>query len=679
MILKYPRDLRAQDLPLIESPFFATSKVRSILTSFYAHERNRLELPREQAGRYRSHQAQADELCARVAAGELLLVYSDIRRNELVSPVVTWRSDDGGPGQWCYEESRHLSRHIPEAVAALNRERISPDDLEATMGIGGMSAGDVEMELRAQRRQQREREAGAHASTNPTAALAAALPLAAVAPVEANPEQQQKAEEPPLEIVAGLFTDGTLNNVDNIETFERRVEQECLEPMRKDPSKQAECEERLRLLMGESYAGAATNVAKLWQLYDDSSQQAPGKGPVVIKVYSPGAGTKTGENDSLIGMATGLGETGVFEQVNRLFMELASQIRNLNTGDRGYRIVFDLFGFSRGGAAARHAVNEIVKGKTGMLSQAMRRHNLELPEAVEIRFVGLFDTVAGIVNLSDLDFSPGNDRNSPVNLHLNRKDVAKAVQLVAGHEKRENFALNSLRDAQNQIPENFREIIMPGAHSDIGGGYPDEQIEEVLVYPVLSIRGSSVQWPVSTIEWDNLEDFRSYLAGEGWIGEHSFMLPDGEHPSLKIKQRRIDHPAPDGQVLLSLRMTRHIKGHYSRIALRIMHDLASAEEVPLAALGSNNESESVPDELRILYEKFTKQLASGAQALTLEEPENKRILQRYIHHSDHYNLMESAVGDDLLRYEFPFDEIHPFRPATRRNRVVHPNHKMTGR
>ena len=99
---------------------------------------------------------------------------------------------------------------------------------------------------------------------------------------------------------------------------------------------------------------------------------------------------------------------------------------------------------------------------------------------------------------------------------------------------------------------------MPGAHSDIGGGYPDQQTEEVLLHPDLSIRGNGVKWPESTMEWDNLETMRDFLISEGWIGEYSFPLPNGEQPSLEIQQRRIEHPVPDGQVLLSLSMKRLI-------------------------------------------------------------------------------------------------------------------------
>lgn len=680
MQLKYPRDIAAQDLPLIESPFFAADRVRSVLSSYYAHERSRLMLPSGILAYGQDRGSQTNQLCSRVRAGELLLVYSESERRQLFSPVVSWRAGDGtgSSGQWMFHEDPLSCPGIRDAVAGLNRNGVTPRDLNSAMGIGGAKAAHIDSEVRRQKQQReespspdrREPEPSRRTIIPPVSSASAAIAAELTPDKPAVPEK-----EPPLEIVAGLFTDGTLNNVDNSGEFERRVEEQCPASMLQDPAQRAECEERLKLLMGESYANAPTNVAKLWQLYDDSNRQVSEKGPIVIKIYSPGAGTNTGGDDSIIGMATGLGETGVPQQVRRLFMELASLIRNIGDGEKEYRIVFDLFGFSRGSAAARHAVNEILKGDGGMLLEALRHYNLGSPSNVEIRFVGLFDTVAGIINFSDLDFSPGNERTSPVKLHLNSKDVGKAVHLVAAHEKRANFSLNSLRDANDELPDNFREITMPGAHSDIGGGYPDEHTEEVALHPGLSIRGDDVRWPETTMEWDNLEAMRDLLVSEGWVGEYSFPLPNGEQPSLTIQQRRIEHPVPDGQVLLSLKMKRLIKGDYSTVALKIMYDMASEEGVPLVPLGSIEGTDKLSGELQGIYSEFTEQLKTNAQVLSLDPTTQKRILQRYIHHSDHYNLMKKVVGDDILNFEFPLKEFHPFRPTTQRIRVVHPNYK----
>ncbi|MBS8240585.1 DUF2235 domain-containing protein [Marinobacter lipolyticus] len=676
MQLKYPRDLTAQDLPLIESPFFAADRVRSVLSSYYSHERARLALPHGLMAYGDNMPTRKAQLCSRVAAGELLLVYSDSEQSQLFSPVVTWRPDDSREeqGHWVFRGTPMSCPGVEGAVAALNRHGLKPRDLKSAVGIGGARAGDIDSEVRQQRIKQEDRrpQTDPHnraSGTATAASMATAVPVVA----DVRPKKQSPSEEPPLEIVAGLFTDGTLNNVDNIREFERQVEEQCLAPMREDPSKRAECEERLRLLMGESYAGAPTNVAKLWQLYRDSGQSEDETGTVFIKVYSPGAGTKTGGEDSVIGMATGLGETGVPEQVKRLLFNLALQIKDANSEGRAYRLTVDFFGFSRGAAAARHAVNEILKEREGVLGTALDSEGIAWPASSRVRFVGLFDTVAGIVNLPELDVAPGNERTYPVNLFLDPLAVGKAVHLTASHEKRANFSLNSLRDMDGNLPENFQEIALPGAHSDIGGGYPASQVEDVLLTPVLGIRGSQARWPNQTMEWDNVEALRSEVAQAGWIGDLSLSLPSGQDPSLEIEVKRLEHPLPDGQVLLSLRMKRLVLGDYSKVSLGLMHGLAQEAGVPLSEISESMSDSSLPDELKGVLEECNRRIAEGEDTIVLEQRRLDLLLQRYIHHSDHYNLMKSLIKDMHVNYEFPFQTMHPFRPTFHRNRIVHPN------
>jgi hypothetical protein len=48
--------------------------------------------------------------------------------------------------------------------------------------------------------------------------------------------------------------------------------------------------------------------------------------------------------------------------------------------------------------------------------------------------------------------------------------VRKCVHYVAGHEVREKFPSDSVRDDQ-VVPSNCTELVYPGMHSDVGGGY----------------------------------------------------------------------------------------------------------------------------------------------------------------------------------------------------------------
>ncbi len=54
-------------------------------------------------------------------------------------------------------------------------------------------------------------------------------------------------------------------------------------------------------------------------------------------------------------------------------------------------------------------------------------------------------------------------------LHI-PKLVRNGLHLVAAHEYRNSFPLDSTGDGQ-VLPPNFQEIVLPGSHSDVGGGY----------------------------------------------------------------------------------------------------------------------------------------------------------------------------------------------------------------
>ncbi|MGP5356529.1 PAAR domain-containing protein, partial [Pseudomonas helleri] len=104
----------------------------------------------------------------------------------------------------------------------------------------------------------------------------------------------------------------------------------------------------------------------------------------------------------------GQGSTGIVARVEQAPALILEQIRRLQDNNPGliiWRIVFDLFGFSRGAAAARHCANDLVKGADSLLAKALPagspllvasfkwRHRTDF----NLNFIGLFDTVPGVV------------------------------------------------------------------------------------------------------------------------------------------------------------------------------------------------------------------------------------------------------------------------------------------
>ncbi|WP_323004196.1 DUF2235 domain-containing protein [Denitromonas sp.] len=128
------------------------------------------------------------------------------------------------------------------------------------------------------------------------------------------------------------------------------------------------------------------------------------------------------------------------------------------------------FGFSRGAAQARAWANwilECCKSEGGGYTFC------GIP--IRFQFMGLFDTVAS-VGLADsspiggdglMDWADGTMAIPAA--------IERCVHYVAAHEIRKSFPLSTSRDGTT-YPANCVEIVYPGAHSDVGGGYaPGEQ------------------------------------------------------------------------------------------------------------------------------------------------------------------------------------------------------------
>ncbi|UAK20006.1 DUF2235 domain-containing protein [Kluyvera sp. CRP] len=140
-----------------------------------------------------------------------------------------------------------------------------------------------------------------------------------------------------------------------------------------------------------------------------------------------------------------------------------------------------IYGFSRGAAAARAFVNWLCellpKPEEGKEKpeQCLAVGAVKVPISVE--FLGLLDTVASVGVAHVAPVAEG---------HMSWADGTQAlpdektygglikhcVHLVSSHEQRLCFPLDSIRRANGKYPANSKEVVYPGMHSDIGGGYP---------------------------------------------------------------------------------------------------------------------------------------------------------------------------------------------------------------
>lgn len=306
------------------------------------------------------------------------------------------------------------------------------------------------------------------------------------------------------EIRFGLFFDGTGNNrfTDEKKTkvYLKRLNADNYDPQ--------------QLQKTTSYL---SNVAKLFLLFDENNENS------LYKEYIPGVGTPFSANDegkpnegegSIFGSALGyggnarlcyafwrlysiilnkegLGNGIIWEQSKRpekiendvdtfpeylnkhLREAIEKSRREKRKTSKVSKIILYVFGFSRGAAEARSFVNRLSR-LSGSSAAQLKFGSID----VEVKFMGIFDTVAS-VGMVDIKSFRGNgilprwfgslvdghwSWASPENLVV--PDNIRCVHYIAGNEARACFPLTMTEHQGNHTLK-----LYPGAHSDVGGGY----------------------------------------------------------------------------------------------------------------------------------------------------------------------------------------------------------------
>lgn len=190
----------------------------------------------------------------------------------------------------------------------------------------------------------------------------------------------------------------------------------------------------------ESYKGAPTNIYKLFNIFNGTH-----------KIYIEGIGTVTGSEDSNFAMATCVNPPdGHGYSADDKLQKANAFVENL-VNDKNTDYHFYIYGFSRGSMLAREFCNQLVTN---------------YPTAnVTIKFLGVFDTV---------ESKPFNTYDMAL-----PQQVENALHICAINECRFFFPLTgffenskNMQDTQTETGGSiWKEIFVPGAHADVGGGY----------------------------------------------------------------------------------------------------------------------------------------------------------------------------------------------------------------
>ncbi|WP_285960105.1 phospholipase effector Tle1 domain-containing protein [Pseudomonas tohonis] len=507
----------------------------------------------------------------------------------------------------------------------------------------------------------KHREDNKPATRSPTpvvaATLAAPQPSATPMPGSSNLREERleesKQEDTGIVLRLGLFFDGTGNNQGNSAITEqcRREDRQQFEESElsalvsycarygyRDPDEEG----YFRKTPDNSYGNAASNVAHLFDMYPDNAE-APLEHSTdtgFVKAYLEGIGTTSGGSDSLLpGQAAGRGETGILGRVEQSPDQIKAQLRRFldtNPGTRIRTLEFDIFGFSRGAAAARHFANEVLKPNGGLLAEVLGAGLFGLVSDFEwqrdacINFIGLFDTVAATLDPLKGDWSLANADNPGINLYLPPSCARKVVQLVAGSERRWNFALNS-------VAPHHQEIALPGVHSDVGGGYPPRMEEQLLVSkprPATERPGQPLE---TSMAWVQAQEEMGLLRSLGLPGEGELKISAWSRGSASPAQEQ----AGIQDALVAVAIRRRVRGELSRVALRAMRELAVKHGVPFDVISDDDQAFELPADLLSIAEKILAYVRGAPSQLSHDDW--RHLWARYIHLSAHWTPSKGVL------------------------------------
>ncbi|WP_312243924.1 PAAR domain-containing protein [Stutzerimonas nitrititolerans] len=467
--------------------------------------------------------------------------------------------------------------------------------------------------------------------------------------LEEEEEEEELDSRQSVTLRIGVFFDGTGNNAGNSaigaqcrasdiglsEVEAQAVVQRC-EAHHLDPD--------------SSYGNDVSNIWRLYELYRDEPVPKDSKTPSILRVYVTGAGTTTGKKDTLFpGQALGRGDTGVLAKVDEgfsLITQALDTFQQANPDSSIGSLELDIFGFSRGAAAARHFANQVLQRASGPLG-ALHHHGKFTPDPdfewnrdLIINFIGLFDTVAAIGGWEDW-VDPSDAKNGGIDLHLASNAARQVVHLVARDEHRLNFALN-------RVSSPHREIVLPGAHSDLGGGYLPQSVERLYVARPRRSWVSRATHPLRTFAYQQ--------AHEDTELAHQADLLDPQDRAARLETEVWEHFPAFSQsrtdamkyVMAAPYLERTVYGHLSRVYLRVMHALATSKKVPFREV-PETEDLGLPDELLPICNKLLTWGQSGKGSLDADE--ERLLRQRYIHLSSNWN---AAVGQGGGRWNLVF-------------------------
>jgi Uncharacterized alpha/beta hydrolase domain (DUF2235) len=383
-----------------------------------------------------------------------------------------------------------------------------------------------------------------------------------------------------INVNLNIFFDGTGNNKTNTEARDENS------PKHEDYKKYSN-------QFDDSYENDYTNVARGFNAINPTAEKQ-------VAVYVEGMGTNDLKwDDKIPGVAFGKGDTGVPAKVTKGCLYAGDMMaRKGYSGKKIDYLFVNVYGFSRGAAAARHFIH--VASKKARYSSPKKvddkiskyyiyseyqfsdedlvdAHQFELkledtafidkhgyfgacllkneinPRFIVFNFVGLYDCVAS--------YGMNHDSNTE---QLNLKSITKAkfiYHLASDDEYRKNFPLTDINSAGIKGIE----FLLPGVHSDIGGSYLDNVKELSAIDSIITYNGSESEKKAEERKEKDFDAFKKIVVEEGWYKPEQI-----EKTFYKEKEYDGFLSRALNQFIYGLLGTRTLKNSYDKVPLHLM-------------------------------------------------------------------------------------------------------------
>lgn len=402
-----------------------------------------------------------------------------------------------------------------------------------------------------------------------------------------------------------------------------------------------------------SFSISPTNVQYLYDVYKNGADyripnfEGSGICHEFRAEYIAGIGTTTGESDSVIGGALGIGSTGVGQTVTRTVLLAGRIMSEVFAGSECEEVIIDVFGFSRGATAAREFINAIRSN-----SQAAAPL-IPFGPKTRIRFAGVFDTVASIVTNADYDWG--------INLDVDEgKQGTKFFHVTADNEYRINFPLNSFlgsgkinpRAPGSDTDTGGTEHRMPGAHGDVGGSYKS-QGDLAYLNGTLTRQHQSLPMAEGDRAYFLSADF-SHLQAAAWI-EEGWINPDEVDEAFQTVVTNIETTRTVGFggnpiFTYSFQVSNYlyrpwVKLGLSTVSLHAVHHHGKEAEVPFL---------DFPNRPQYRLNGDLQSVAASVKAgAPISPSERRRLIHDYVHVSANPNSIGMDGTSNRIRVVYP--------------------------